>query len=307
MLSVVNTIIPIFTVILLGVFLKWRRFLPSQILGPLNRLVYYLAIPAMIFKEIAASSFLKEFSPGLVWATLAPVFAVFLISVCLVFALGMKRAQRGTFIQASLHGNLGYIGFAVCFYFLGKEGLGRASILGGFLMLLQNILSVLSLQVFSGRSSDRFTASYFALKVAGNPVIIAVLTGIMFSLSGLVMPNAFERGLAIISGMALPLALLVIGASLTFDLIRGYLSLSLLSGLLKLVLCPMLGLLIYKALDIPAGQFLPGVILLASPTATITYVMGSEMHGSTELASAAISVNTLLSCLTFIMWLTLLG
>jgi len=36
----------------------------------------------------------------------------------------------------------------------------------------------------------------------------------------------------------------------------------------------------------------------------VTYVMASEMQGSTELASAAVTMNTLASCLTFIFWLS---
>ena len=54
-----------------------------------------------------------------------------------------------------------------------------------------------------------------------------------------------------------------------------------------------------------AAVFLPGLILLACPTATIAYVMATEMKGSPDLASAAVSTNTLASCLTFILWLSL--
>jgi malate permease and related proteins len=68
---------------------------------------------------------------------------------------------------------------------------------------------------------------------------------------------------------------------------------------------PGTGLLMYLWFGVPSKQFLPGLILLASPTATITYVMASEMHGSVGLATAAVSMNTLLSALTFIFWLSL--
>ena len=57
MLDVVNTIVPVFLVILLGYFLHAKELFPSPIVGPLNRLVFYLAIPAMIFREISRVSF----------------------------------------------------------------------------------------------------------------------------------------------------------------------------------------------------------------------------------------------------------
>jgi hypothetical protein len=53
---IVSTIIPIFAVIILGWFARWRGFIPPEFLGPANRLVYYLAIPAMIFRGIPRDS-----------------------------------------------------------------------------------------------------------------------------------------------------------------------------------------------------------------------------------------------------------
>jgi hypothetical protein len=37
----------------------------------------------------------------------------------------------------------------VAFYFMGESGLAKAGILAGFLMILQNVLSVLALQACS--------------------------------------------------------------------------------------------------------------------------------------------------------------
>jgi hypothetical protein len=104
--------------------------------------------------------------------------------------------------------------------------------------------------------------------------------------------------------MSLPLALLIIGGSLSFGLIRSNLKLAVGAGILKLLFLPLVGLLFYGILRVPAAQFVPGLILLASPTATVTYVMASEMQGSTDLASAAVTMNTLASCMTFIFWLS---
>ncbi|MBN2126173.1 MAG: AEC family transporter [Deltaproteobacteria bacterium] len=144
---------------------------------------------------------------------------------------------------------------------------------------------------------------FFAKKVLGNPVVFSSLLGILFSVSGIPIPEIMDRSLKILGGMALPLALLIIGASLSFSLIRSYLRLALGAGLFKLLVLPGVGLLIYRLLGFPVATFLPGLILLASPTATITFVMAAEMKGSTELATAAVSLNTLLSAAAFILWL----
>ena len=150
MQHILNTIIPVFAVIVLGLLIRSTGYLPANLTAPLNRLVYYLAIPAMVFKEVSEASFRVHFNPVLLAGTLIAVVVVFAIALITGFVFSIDRKERGTFIQSSFHGNLGYIGFAVVFYLLGKEGFKSASILAGFLMLLQNFLAVIGLQVFSG-------------------------------------------------------------------------------------------------------------------------------------------------------------
>lgn len=307
MLHVAHTIAPVFIVILLGWFLKWRHFLPSSLIGPLNRLVYYLAIPAMIFREVARSSFAIYFDPWLLTATLLPLLMVFGLAFAAGTAWSLGPSDKGTFIQTSLHGNLGYIGLAVCYYLLGENGFTIASILAGFLMLFQNLLSVIGYQLTSVGTGEGRRLWFLIKKIVGNPVIGSALAGIAFSLFEIPIPNLIDRCLTIISGMALPSALLVIGASLSFGLMKSHIRLVFAAALMKLLVLPALGVLAYWTVNIPPSQFLPGLILLGSPTATITFVMAGEMDGSTDLATAAISMNTLLSALTFILWLWQFG
>jgi len=76
-------------------------------------------------------------------------------------------------------------------------------------------------------------------------------------------------------------------------------------GFLKLILLPATGLILFHLLDLQRIEYLPALILLASPTATISYVMASEMAGDADMATAAISVTTLVSAVTFTLWLSL--
>jgi predicted permease len=98
---------------------------------------------------------------------------------------------------------------------------------------------------------------------------------------------------------------LVIGASLSFDKLHQEVK-SLFSILaLKLLVLPGLGLGLYRVAGLVTDEYVPGLILLASPPATIVYVMALEMGGDPELASAAVSTGTLLSALSFTFWLGL--
>ena len=202
---------------------------------------------------------------------------------------------------------MGYIGLAVSFYYLGREGFVRASILAVFMMILQNLLGVIALQINSDNNPSQQNRWAVAVKILANPIILSAMAGILVSVTAVPVPLIFGRCLDILSDLALPLALLIIGASLSFDMLRSRLTAVLFTAMMKLVLLPGIGYILYRICDVVPEAYLPGIILLASPTATVTYVMAKEMKGDSEFAVAAISLHTLLSAITFTIWLNVTG
>ena len=306
-MNIISTIIPVFAVIILGCFARWKGFIPPDFLAPANRLVYYLAIPAMIFHSISKASLKTQFDSTVLTVTLLAVIAVFAVAWGLGLVRRIERKQMGTFMQCSFHGNLGYIGLAVSYYYLGNEGFVRASIIAGFIMILQNFLAVVALQLHAENMELKKNIWEVVLRILGNPVILSALAGILYSLTGLRLPLVIDRSLAILSGLALPMALLIIGASLSFEVMQLQLPRVLSTSVMKLILLPGLGLIFYRSYGLALQDYLPGLILLASPSATLTYVMAKEMNGDTDFAVAAISISTMLSAVTFSIWLTLAG
>ena len=303
-MHIINTIIPIFVLIVLGWFAGRRGFLPVSFLGPANRLVFYLAIPAMIFWALSKTDFHAEFDLQVVAGTLLALIIVFAVAWGVCSMLHLERGQKGTFIHTTFHGNLGYIGFAVAYYFLGAQGLARASIIASFVILLQNFLAVLVLQVHSSDVKSHFQSlRTLVLTILGNPVIISAFAGMLFSIFLIPVPLVIGRSLDILSSLALPLALLIIGGSMSFSFMRSKMGYILLACVLKLIALPCTGLIIFKFCNLASGDYLPGIILLASPTATVTYVMAKEMRGDPDFANATISLCTILSAGTFIFWL----
>jgi malate permease and related proteins len=303
-MNIINTIIPIFVLIMLGWLAGKRGFLPTSFLGPANRLVFYLAIPAMIFRALSKTDFHAEFDPQVVAGTLSAVIMVFAVAWGTGAMLHLKRGQRGSFIHTTFHGNLGYVGFAVVYYFLGAQGLARASIIASFVILVQNFLAVLVLQVYSTDVRSHFSnLRTITLTIIANPVIISAVAGMLFSIFAIPVPLVIGRSLDILSHLALPLALLIIGGSISFSFMRSKMAFILVACVLKLIALPTIGLIIFELMDLAAGDYLPGIILLAAPTATVTYVMANEMKGDPDFANAAISLSTIFSAGTFIFWL----
>ncbi len=306
MTSILETILPIFLVIFLGCVLSALSRVRESVVEEVNRLVFHVALPAMIFLGVARVPFRLHFHPVLAAVVLACTATAFFAGIALARLLRVPGPLAGTFVQCGFHGNLGYVGLAVAYYHLGEAGFAEAGILAAFLMLLQNVLAVTILSPRAPAGSGA-GSRHRIRKIAGNPVVLAAGAGVLFSLSGLALPPVAGRFLKIVADLSLPAALLVIGASLSFSVIRQNLGLTAWTSVVKLVLLPALGYAVLRGLDLPPEALQPAIILLAAPTATLARVMAGEMGGSGSLASAAISMNTLLSAFTYLFWLRLVG
>jgi predicted permease len=302
-----TTVFPIFVIIVLGWVARKRGFITTHFLEPANRLVYYLALPALVFNSIARTNFNEQFEPSVLIITLAVATLSYLLAELLARATKMGTERVGAFVQCSGHGNLGYIGLPIALYYLGQEGLAKAGIICGFLMIVQNFLSVVSLQLHGQEGATALSGKTLLRKLLGNPVIIAAIGGIAVSFLSLPLPKVVLRSLDILGGLGPPTALLLIGASLSLKLFRIYRLPAIGAVCLKLLVLPGLGLGFFHLFHLDAKDYLPAIILLSSPTATVAYVMAREMGGDADFSVAAISVSTLASALTFMFWLALVA
>ncbi len=303
-MTLVETIAPIFLIILVGYLIKHLRFLKDDFFAEANRFVYYFSLPVLIFTGIVKSG-LQAFSLSLILSVVVPTITVFPLAWGLGKVLGLKRGHLGTFVQSTYHGNVSYIGLAVVFYLLGEEAFRQGSIMVGFLVLTTNLLSSIILSFATSRQ-DR-PGSGPLLSIARNPVIISCLVGIVAASVELRIPAVVMKSMGILANIALPLALVTIGASLTPASMRKSWRLGLFASTIKLLFLPAVAVGLLKAFDLPYREGLTGILLLATPVATLAYIMAEQLGGDGELASNAVTLSTILSLFTYMGWAVFLG
>ena len=292
---VLNSLFPIFVLLLLGRILKSRGLTNHEFLKTADRLIYFFFFPVMLFWKIGGSSFEGGIDWLFVVAGVAPFFAMFLLSTTVIFLFGVTPYQAGSFSQSCYRFNT-YIGVAVVLNSLGTEGVKYFGLLIGFVIPLVNFFAVAVLIWFSGETlkfKQRFLITTRA--ILSNPLIAGCVVGVVYSRTVGHFPAFIDNSLALISMVALPLALISVGGSLTFAGVRGNLKLSFLGAALKLFIMPLLGYGFFHIFGVTGVAFNVGMIFLALPASTAIYVLSSQLHSDTELASSAIVVSTLLS------------
>jgi malate permease and related proteins len=297
-MAVLETIAPIFFIIIFGYIIRKKGFLQAQFIREANRFIFLFPLPLLIFTGIVKSN-LGDVVVSHIMSVTLPSAAIFCIAFIVGMVGGLKGGTLGSFVQTTFHGNVSYIGLAILFYMLGEEGLKKGAILIGFLILLNNTLAVGVLHWTSQTHGD---ATKALLSVVKTPVVVAAFAGILILYLNVPVPQVLLKGMATLANIALPMALIVIGASISTGNVRKSLKLSVLVSCMKLLVLPFLCFLFCRMYQIPMKDALPGIILLATPTATTSYILAHEIGGDTDLASNAVTLSTLLSPATFVFW-----
>jgi len=140
-------------------------------------------------------------------------------------------------------------------------------------------------------------------KIATNPQVLSCLAGLAVSFADLRLPVALSRSLGSLGGMALPLALLSIGAGLSMRNIRDGLGAAMLAAAFNVAVLPLAGGLLCRMGGLSPEETLLTLIFLACPTASSAYIYARQLHGDPEFAGNVILLSTLLSAPA--LWLVL--
>jgi predicted permease len=296
-------------VVAAGVVLRRYRFLDGGFIDAANSLVYYILLPALLFHEIGTTDFRQAFNGPLVAGGYAATLATFLIAWLASRVLGLGPSETGVFVQGSFRANLAYVGLPIVFNAVGHAGLRKAGIFLGLIVPLLNGLSIVALMAPHGAGKGEgiaTTGSRIARQVAMNPIILACFAGIAWSALKLPLPEMIDRTFRLLTPATLPLSLLCLGGSFSFERARKGIAVAALAAFLKGGVLTGIGIALYRWMGLSGDDLRIGAIMLGCPTAVITYVMAARLRGDTDLAGTIVIVSTAASVITITGWLFLL-
>ncbi len=306
-MHLLDIVLPVFLVIGLGRLLRRLGFLDVPVSGALSRLVFYVAAPVLLLRSIGAAPLHESLRlPTL--GVLAGVTA-FMALVAYLACWRCAPARRGVLAQGTHRSNMVFVGLPVVANAYGDGALGTVGVTIGFMVVLYNLLAVLLLTLPHRETSARDPRLWLATlrRMLTNPLVLGCLGGLLLSAGEVALPSFLDRALQLVGRTAMPVALLTVGADLDLRRLRGDLGPALLVALIKLVVYPGLVLLGLRWLGLSGTDLTVPLLIMASPTAVVSYVMAREMKGDAELAGAIVIGTTSLSLLTYIGWLALVG
>jgi malonate transporter len=291
---------PDFALILLGYALRRLMHLGDHFWTGLEKLVYFILFPALLFNALAKAALDLSTTAPLIAGGLAAMAAAMALAGLARWLFPLSPMVFASRFQCAFRFN-SYIGLAVAAKLHGTVGVVTMGLLVGSMVPFANMAAVWMLA--------RHGEAGFLREVARNPLVLATLAGLVWNLSGLPLPAPIGQFLGRLAEAAIALGLLAVGAALR---LRGALG----DGgrgaavwflAVKLLGMPAAALGIAAVLHLSGIQFDTLLAFAALPTASSAYILAQRMGGDGPGVAWLISASTLAAMATLPLWLGVLG
>ncbi len=306
-------ILPIVITICIGYFLKKAGLINAELAKGLNKLVFRVFLPSMLFLNVYKMESLVFSELGYILFAICAVLIVFGASIPAVCAVTKRKEARGVLLQATFRSNFALIGLPLAQSLFGNEGLIVASLMSAVVIPVYNILAVISLSVF-GCNSKKSSVSVkgIFLDIVKNPLIQSIALGlgclfirsvfedmeISFRLSDITPVYTVLENL---SKVATPLALVALGAQFDFKTITTMKSEIIFGTVMRTFIVPAFALgtaFAFFGKVFNGAHFAALIALFATPVAVSSVPMTQEMGSDSNLAGQIVVWTTLVSALS---------
>ena len=272
----VNTILPVFIVVAIGYYMRRKGTVDASFVSSISNVVFYYALPARMFLDVAGSDFTELMNPRFILVTVGGTIGIFLLAWLVISHYIHDGKKIAAAVHSAYRGNYIYIGLPII-----------ENILQTFIMPVYNILGVLILSIYNGDMSG-MKPGKLLLNILKNPMILAVIFGVLYAMTGLPLPYAAEKSLTYLGAISTPMALLMIGARMVDNSLKGEGKAIRLALLFKLIVGPVVMTLLAVFLGMSTEEIVTVFVLFAVPTAMNVFIMTKSMDGDDGLAANVI-------------------
>lgn len=295
----VGAVVPLFCLMLMGVFVKRSKLMTDEELVHTNRMVFRVFFFCMMFFNIYTTDLASTVRPKLMLFGAGGVLAVALIATLLVCFFEPSNKRRGAMIQATFRSNFVLMGIPLVGNIFGDDHLAIPTMMIAIIVPIYNIVSVFILETFRG---GRFYLPGILLGVLKNPMILGALTAVAFLVLGIPVPKPVLKPIGQVAAATTPVALIILGASFKGGSFHAHLPQLVACVLARLLIVPgiMLGLAIY--LGFRDMELITLLAIFASPCAVAGFAMAQQMGSDADLAGNCVVYTSAFSCLTLFGW-----
>lgn len=297
-----NATMPIFFLMLLGVFFRKIGILEENMVNGLNQFVFKVTLPVLLFGDLAKQDFSNAWNGKFVFFCFAVTILSITLVACISIILRNKNLQ-GEFIQGAYRSSAAVLGIAFITNIYGNSGMAPLMIIGS--VPVYNIMAVIILSFTNPSQKGMNTAliKKTARGIITNPIILGIFFGALWSLFQFPFPIILDKTVSNLGSLTTPLGLMAMGAAFNWNEAKKGMGSAFLASFIKLFgLC---------AIFLPAAiligfrdaELIAILVMLGSSTTVSCYVMAKNMGHDGILTSSIVALTTCGSAFSLTFWL----
>lgn len=298
-----EAVMPIFLLMSLGYALRGLKVAKKETFDAINKLVFKVFLPVLLFNNIYKTDIGKVLDFKFIAFIVISVIGIFIVGYFAVFFVTKDNSRRGVILQGFFRSNFAILGLPLIKYICGEDSGGLAALTVAIIVPLFNVLAVIALERFR---DGNIHIMPLLKGIITNPLIIGCCTGLIFVALGIKLPAFLEEAIGDVSGIASPLAMIVLGASFTFSSIKGYVKDLIITVGVRLVILPMIMLTIAVLMEFKGEALACFMVAFGSPVAVSSFAMAQQMGGDEKLAAQIVVISSAACLLTFFGWIYIL-
>lgn len=300
--SILNTVLPVFGMIVLGYGLTRARVFDAAAGRGLSLFVFNLAIPALLFKTVATMG-AQQGAPWELWLAFFGGLGITWVAAALVSRVvpSLDVSGGAAASMAAGFGNLALLGTPLALSHFGQQvaiPLGMILSIHAPILWFTAMLHRALFQTTGGFSIGKTAWDLFR-NLATNAIVLGLLAGTLWRLTGWGLHPVFGTMLGMLADASVPTALFALGVSLAGYSLKGSWSgMFTLIGL-KMVLMPFLVfILVHYVVSIPPLWGHVAILFAAMPTGANAFLFSQRNNEATAAVSGAIALGTALAALS---------
>jgi predicted permease len=293
-----NAVLPVFAVVAVGyAFGRGGLFDFSAALA-LNRFVFYIALPVLLFRLIATAPF-ERFEWFLVLAYGIAEFALYGIGYLIArFGFGRSRSESLLLGMSAAFANQVFFVLPIARQLYGDTGALPVVAISTLDVVVLFVGTILILDVTSEKAKG---LSVFRLlsQFSRNPLIITVIVGVLANLIDLPVVGGFDLFTRFVGETAAPCSLFALGLILMAQKDGAGLRIPMVMSGLKLAAMPLVTwILVFVVFDISPEWSNPAMLVAAGPTGAMPFVLALQYQVPVAAIARTILISTLGSLVT---------
>lgn len=304
-----ETVLFVFSLVALGYVTGLTGYLKPASGDGISEFAINVAMPLLLFRTMVNSDF-HGVAPWSLWGAYFTAVAMTWTAGHLVTTRIFGRDARTGIVGgvSSSFSNVVLLGIPFVLGVFGSSGFEVLSLLVSVHLPTMMMASIIMFEIFGRGSSEpvhplRIIQS-FLRRLFTNPLIIGILAGLAWRLTGAPLPNLATRLVDALANTAGPVALFAMGLSLRRFGISGNIRPALALSTLKLFLMPALVLGLVWLLGLPPLTAKVAVVVAALPSGINSYLIAVQFNTGQALASNQMTIATASAVVTTAFWLT---